>query len=82
MVVLCLLLLLISVLFMLGCVITFQQSSNDVNQYTTYLVFVYVDNDTGINYLIFFEHLGYAGMSGICPRYNVDGTLYVPEIAV
>ena len=37
---------------------------------------VYVDNETGVNYLICDR--GYGG--GICPRYNADGTLYVSEV--
>ncbi len=32
---------------------------------------VYVDQETGFNYLIYDGHM--------CPRYNADGTLYVEE---
>ncbi len=36
---------------------------------------VYVDLDNGVNYLIYDGLYG----TGMCPRYNADGTLYVEE---
>lgn len=36
-------------------------------------VYVYVDEETGVNYMVFIGP--YKG--GICPRYNTDGSLYV-----
>lgn len=36
-------------------------------------VYVYVDKETGVNYMVFIS--SYKG--GICPRYNADGSLYV-----
>ena len=44
-------------------------SSNDVHEYR--------DNETGVHYLIYSESkMGYVNYSGMCPRYNADGTLY------
>ncbi len=38
----------------------------------------YRDNETGVHYLIYSEtRIGNVSYSGICPRYNADGTLYV-----
>ena len=36
----------------------------------------YVDEETGVNYMIFSGSSG----GGICPRYNADGSLYVSEV--
>ena len=43
-------------------------------------VYIYTDPETGVEYLIFSKSAGYAGMGGITPRLNVDGSLYInPE---
>ena len=39
-------------------------------------VYVYVDKETGVNYIIFDDV--YKG--GICPRYNADGSLYIEGV--
>ena len=36
----------------------------------------YVDDETGVNYLILYDE---DSMVGICPRYNTDGTLMIQE---
>ena len=33
---------------------------------------IYEDEETGVEYIVF--HVGYG--TGVCPRYNADGTLY------
>lgn len=35
------------------------------------------DIETGVHYLIYTDKEGYAGMGGMCPKYNADGTLFV-----
>jgi hypothetical protein len=40
-----------------------------------YAKIYYVDNETGVNYIIF-QHYS-TGNVGVCPRYNADGSLYV-----
>lgn len=35
------------------------------------------DTETGVHYFIYDRKSAYAGMGGICPRYNAEGTLYV-----
>jgi hypothetical protein len=45
-------------------------------------IFVYIDPQTGVNYLIYSSKnpsTG-AGLGGMCPRYNADGTLYISEV--
>lgn len=38
----------------------------------------WTDTETGIQYVIYSSCAGYAGMGGITPRLNADGTLYKP----
>mgnify|MGYP005769099755 CR=1 FL=1 len=40
-------------------------------------VYIYTDPETGVEYLIFSKSAGYAGMGGITPRLNEDGSLYI-----
>lgn len=40
---------------------------------------IYVDEYTGVEYLVYSGDGGYAGYGGICPRYNPDGTLKINE---
>lgn len=47
-------------------------------------VTVITDNATGVQYIVYAQWTGWnvhgGAISGICPRYNIDGTLYVdPE---
>lgn len=43
-------------------------------------VYIYTDPETGVEYLIFNKKSANAGMGGITPRLNVDGSLYInPE---
>lgn len=50
---------------------------NDV--YDGYRVYIYVDEYTGVEYLIYSDRGMNAGFGGICPRYNTDGTLKINE---
>jgi len=40
-------------------------------------VYIYTDPETGVQYLCFYCQQGYAGMGGITPRLNSDGSLIV-----
>lgn len=35
------------------------------------------DPETGVEYFIYSNFAGYGVAGGMCPRYNLDGTLYV-----
>lgn len=43
-------------------------------------IYEYVDKETGVHYLIYSYKGGYAGMGGITPRLNADGSVMVGEI--
>lgn len=38
--------------------------------------FIITDEETGVQYIVYREKVGWAGMGGITPRYNSDGTLH------
>lgn len=38
-----------------------------------------VDKETGVNYVVFWNSRVVGCPSGICPRYNRDGSLYVSK---
>ena len=40
-------------------------------------VYIWTDKETGVQYIIFDKKKGYAGMGGITPRLNADGSLYI-----
>lgn len=71
----------IIVLLIFGCEFTNKSNAElaetiePVEAYTSDMVRVYVDEETGINYLIF---TGYRA-GGICPRYDIDGNLYITK---
>ena len=50
-------------------------AANDKYSPNKYAKIYYVDNETGVNYIIF-QHYSTANV-GVCPRYNADGSLYV-----
>lgn len=52
-----------------------EETIKPVEAYTSDMVRVYVDEKTGVNYLIFTEYRA----GGICPRYDIDGNLYITE---
>lgn len=57
--------------------ITESQFKYDIQPYGySYAVHFYVDPKTGINYLIY----GDGQRGGMCPRYNINGTLYISEM--
>ena len=43
-------------------------------------IYVITDPDTGVQYLVFREKAYYAGMGGITPRLNPDGSLCVVDV--
>lgn len=46
---------------------------------SSFFVKLYVDKETGVNYLFFQEGMR-SGQSGVTPRYNQDGSLYVSDV--
>lgn len=37
---------------------------------------IWTDTETGVQYVIYADCVGYCGQGGITPRLNADGTLY------
>lgn len=58
--------------------------SSDPNSHTEYLedndIYFITDPDTGVQYIVYREKVGYAGMGGITPRLRSDGSLYVVNV--
>ena len=42
-------------------------------------MYIYTDPETGVQYICFYYKRGYAGMGGITPRLNSDGSLMVVD---
>lgn len=42
-------------------------------------IYEFIDPDTGVHYWIYSRTGGYAGMGGITPRLNSDGTVMITE---
>ena len=40
-------------------------------------MFIWIDEETGVQYIVYCDKSGYSGMGGITPRLNADGTLYI-----
>jgi hypothetical protein len=40
-------------------------------------VYIWTDEETGVQYLIYSDRHSESGMGGITPRLNADGTIYV-----
>ena len=79
--------LLISTVCISGCVSTSQSSTTEIptlvedrNIYTHDGICVYLNPQTGVNYLVYSVQVSNGAMGGICPRYNANGTLYVSEV--
>ena len=57
--------------FLVGC----SDDTNMTETSNTYVEF-WTDEETGVQYVIYNRIAGYAGMGGITPRLDADGSLY------
>ena len=64
-------------LVLLACGCGYNDTATQLSEGGTYEVVDYVDPETGVHYLL----LKFGRGSGMCPRYNADGTLMVDDIA-
>ena len=56
------------------------ESNKDIKTTENDNIEIWTDVETGVQYVIYDRNTGYAGIGGITPRFNADGTLYgVPE---
>lgn len=42
-------------------------------------IYIWTDEETGVQYVIYREKVGYTGFGGITPRLDPDGSLYCDE---
>ena len=63
-------------LSLFGCV-TESETSQSVKEMYNDDVYEFIDPDTGVHYWIYSHSAGYAGMGGITPRLNSDGSIMV-----
>ena len=54
-------------------------SGYTVNKIDDENIYIFTDPDTGVQYLVYREHRYRAGMGGITPRLNPDGSLCVVD---
>ena len=60
----------VSILLILGLCGWKRVDHKNLDAFTS--IGIYEDEETGVEYIVF--HVGYG--TGVCPRYNADGTLY------
>lgn len=71
------LLALILTLCLMGCEEASENNETTLKEVKQSDVFVWTDEETGVQYIIYSDTAGYGGMGGITPRLNADGTLYI-----
>lgn len=68
-------LMIVLVLCLVGCTDTTEQALTVKNGNNN--IVIWVDSETGVQYIIYCDSCGSRGMGGITPRLNADGTLYI-----
>ena len=53
--------------------------NNGVEKVSNIHIEFWTDEETGVQYVIYDRVGGYAGMGGITPRLNSDGSIYIVE---
>ena len=61
---------------LVGCEETTESNKAEPKEESTSNIFIWIDEETGVQYIIYSDKEGYGGMGGITPRLNADGTLY------
>lgn len=61
----------------LGCATQNHDTQNNLSKMDEREIYVWIDEKTGVQYIVYSEKSGYAGTGGITPRLNADGTLYI-----
>lgn len=69
---------------LMGCEVLNESDSNESDSFESKLkqasndsIRIWIDEETGVQYIIYGESWGYSGGAGITPRLNADGTLYI-----
>lgn len=55
------------------------QNESYLEKMDDYDIYIWTDKETGVQYIVYRDKSSYAGMGGITPRLNADGTLYTEE---
>lgn len=61
---------------LLGCEDS-NETEIEIKQKTNQAISIWIDEETGVQYIIYGESWGYSGGAGITPRLNADGSLYI-----
>lgn len=70
---------LVLTLCLVGCEETSKSNKAEPREESTSNILIWIDEETGVQYIIYSDKKGYGGMGGITPRLNADGTLYTEE---
>lgn len=68
----------LTVMLMMACLVGCSDDTNVTESSNVHIEF-WTDEATGVQYVIYDRVGGYAGMGGITPRLNADGSLYIEE---
>ena len=69
------LIIVVLVLCLVGC--ESETTKTTIKQESTSNIHIWTDEETGVQYIVYYEKAGDSGMGGITPRLNADGTLYI-----
>lgn len=78
----CFLIVLIALLCVVSCDKTYATVETEFPEYKqtkNYDIEIWTDEETGVQYIVYSNKTANAGMGGITPRLNADGTLYIGE---
>ena len=59
--------------------IPLETAEPEIGERDNKMIYIWTDEDTGVQYIIYREKCAYAGFGGITPRLNPDGSLYCVE---
>lgn len=68
-----------SILIIVLCLVSCSENENIKTQEEDKDIKIWTDTETNVQYVIYCSEASYAGMGGITPRLNADGTLYITE---
>lgn len=66
--------------FTLSTFLTETEAEATVGEKGNNMIYIWTDEDTGVQYVVYREESCYAGFGGITPRLNSDGSLYISSI--
>ena len=65
---------------LVGCNKGVQSAESDIATLSDSDIYEFIDPQTGVHYWVYSHNDGYAGMGGITPRLNADGTIMVTPV--